>query len=83
MLLSLKCRVDGRVAVKWDSKKEWAAKLSLTMADDESIGAIALDNDQRYQDGIETPYEDISRGNQYFANGLRNMSNLKPRPNTA
>ncbi|HOI91984.1 MAG TPA: hypothetical protein PLK28_15895, partial [Candidatus Rifleibacterium sp.] len=67
----------GHVAVKWDSKKEWAAKLGFTMADDESIGAIALDNDQRYQDGIETPYEDISRGNQYFRNGLMNMSALK------
>jgi len=67
----------GHVAVKWDSKKEWAAKLAFTMADDESVGAIALDNDQRYQDGIETPYEDISRGNQYFRNGLLNMSNLK------
>jgi len=67
----------GHVAVKWDSKKEWAAKLAFTFADDESMGAIALDNDQRYQDGIETPYEDISRGNQYFANGLRNMTNLK------
>ncbi len=67
----------GHVAVKWDSKKEWAAKLAFTMADDESVGAIALDNDQRYQDGIETPYEDISRGNNYFRNGLINMSNLK------
>ena len=45
----------GHVAVKWDSKKEWAAKLAFTFADDESMGAIALDNDQRYQDGIETP----------------------------
>jgi len=67
----------GHVAVKWDSKKEWAAKLGFTFADDESIGSIALDNDQRYQDGIETPYEDISRGNNYFANGLMNMSALK------
>ena len=67
----------GHVAVKWDSKKEWAAKLAFTMADDESVGAIALDNDQRYQDGIETPYEDISRGNTYFRNGLMNMSDLK------
>ena len=67
----------GHVAVKWDSKKEWAAKLAFTFADDESMGAIALDNDQRYQDGIETPYEDISRGNNYFRNGLRNMTNLK------
>jgi hypothetical protein len=67
----------GHVAVKWDSKKEWAAKLAFTFADDESMGAIALDNDQRYQDGIETPYEDISRGNTYFRNGLMNMTNLK------
>ncbi|GAB1351564.1 hypothetical protein MASR1M12_02940 [Erysipelotrichia bacterium] len=67
----------GHVAVKWDSKKEWAAKLAFTFADDESMGAIALDNDQRYQDGIETPYEDISRGNTYFRNGLMNMTDLK------
>ncbi|PKL50157.1 MAG: hypothetical protein CVV42_03985 [Candidatus Riflebacteria bacterium HGW-Riflebacteria-2] len=67
----------GHVAVKWDSKKEWAAKLAYTFADDESIGALALDNDQRYQDGIETPYEDISRGNNYFRNGLMNMGVLK------
>jgi hypothetical protein len=67
----------GHVAVKWDSKKEWAAKLAYTFADDESMGGYALDNDQRYQDGIETPYEDISRGNMYFANGLMNMYDLK------
>jgi hypothetical protein len=67
----------GHAAVKWDSKKEWAAKLAYTFADDESMGGYALDNDQRYQDGIETPYEDISRGNMYFANGLMNMYDLK------
>ena len=67
----------GHVAVKWDSKKEWAAKLAYTFADEESMGALAIDNDQRYQDGIETPYEDISRGNNYFANGLMNMGVLK------
>jgi hypothetical protein len=27
--------------------------------------------------GNETPYEDISRGNQWFVNGLRNMSMIK------
>jgi hypothetical protein len=67
----------GHAAVKWDSKKEWAAKLAYTFADDESVGGYALDNDQRYQDGIETPYEDISRGNTYFRNGLMNMYDLK------
>ncbi|PKL43857.1 MAG: hypothetical protein CVV41_08835 [Candidatus Riflebacteria bacterium HGW-Riflebacteria-1] len=67
----------GHVAVKWDSKKEWAAKLAYTFADEESMGALAIDNDQRYQDGIETPYEDISRGNNYFRNGLMNMGVLK------
>ncbi|MDD3147198.1 MAG: S-layer homology domain-containing protein [Candidatus Riflebacteria bacterium] len=67
----------GHVAVKWDSKKEWAAKLAFTFADDESVGALALNNDMRYQDGIETPYEDIARGNQYFNNGLLNMTDLK------
>lgn len=67
----------GHAAVKWDSKKEWAAKLGYTFADDETVGGIALNNDKRYEDGIETPYEDISRGNQYFRNGLLNMSALK------
>jgi hypothetical protein len=64
-------------AVKWDGKNEWAAKLSYTMGDDESMGAYALANDQRYFDGSETPYEDISRGNTYFNNGLMNMYDLK------
>ncbi|EKD81073.1 MAG: S-layer-like protein y protein [uncultured bacterium] len=67
----------GHVAVKWDSKKEWAAKLAYTFADDESMGGIALNNDLRYCDGIETPYEDISRGNNYFRNGLTNLGVLK------
>ncbi len=67
----------GHVAVKWDSKKEWAAKLAFTFADDESVGGLALNNDQRYQDGIETPYEDIARGNQYFNSGLVNMTDIK------
>ncbi|MDD3147633.1 MAG: S-layer homology domain-containing protein [Candidatus Riflebacteria bacterium] len=67
----------GHVAVKWDSKKEWAAKLGFTFADDESVGAISLNNDVRYSDGSETPYEDISRGNRYFVNGLTNMTDLK------
>jgi hypothetical protein len=67
----------GHMAVEWDSKREWAAKLAYTFADDESMGGYALDNDQRYQDGIETPYEDISRGNNWFRNGLMNMYDLK------
>lgn len=67
----------GHAAVKWDSKKEWAAKLGYTFADDETTGAISLDNNRRYDDGIETPYEDISRGNSYFQYGLLNMSAIK------
>lgn len=67
----------GHAAVKWDSKKEWAAKLGYTFADDESTGALAINNDRRYEDGIETPYEDISRGNTYFRRGLLNMSDIK------
>jgi len=67
----------GTVAVKWDSKKEWAAKLGYTFADDESAGALSLDNDRRYDDGVETPYEDIAKGNNYFRNGLTNMGDLK------
>jgi len=67
----------GHAAIKWDSKKEWAAKLGYTFADDETTGALALNNDHRYDDGIETPYEDISRGNTYFNNGLVNMGDIK------
>jgi len=67
----------GHVAVKWDSKKEWAAKLAYTFGTDENTGPLSLDNDRRYDDGIETPYEDISRGNNYFINGLMNMYDLK------
>lgn len=67
----------GHGAVKWDSKKEWAAKLAYTFGTDENSGPISLDNDRRYDDGIETPYEDISRGNTYFRNGLMNMYDLK------
>jgi hypothetical protein len=67
----------GTVAVKWDSKKEWAAKLGYTFATDESIGGYALNNDRRYDNGVETPYEDIARGNNFFANGLVNMYDMK------
>lgn len=67
----------GHVQVKWDSKKEWAAKLGYTFGTDENTGALSLDNDRRYDDGIETPYEDISRGNTYFRNGLFNMYDMK------
>ncbi|MBF0543886.1 MAG: S-layer homology domain-containing protein [Candidatus Riflebacteria bacterium] len=73
-------KVNGwmtHVAFKWDSKKEWAAKLAYTMADQNSVGGIALNNNRRYEDGIETPYEDIARGNNYFDNGLLNMGDLK------
>lgn len=67
----------GHAAVKWDSKKEWAAKLGYTFGTDEYAGAMALDNDKRFEDGIETPYEDIARGNNYFNSGLLNMYDLK------
>jgi len=67
----------GHAAVKWDSKKEWAAKLAFTLANDESVGAISINNDMRYMDAPETPYEDIGRGNTWFNNGLVNMSALK------
>lgn len=67
----------GHAAVKWDSKKEWAAKLAFTFANDESVGAISINNDMRYMDAAETPYEDIGRGNTWFNNGLVNMSAIK------
>ena len=67
----------GHAAVKWDSKKHWAAKIAGTFADDESVGAISINNDMRYMDAAETPYEDIARGNNYFDRGLVNMYDLK------
>ncbi|MBI3038489.1 S-layer homology domain-containing protein [bacterium] len=67
----------GHAAVKWDSKKEWAAKLGYTFGTDENTSGLSLDNDRRYDNGIETPYEDISKGNNYFMRGLMNMWDLK------
>jgi hypothetical protein len=67
----------GHGAINWDSKKEWAAKLAYTFADDESVGAYSITNDARYCDAPETPYEDIGRGNAYFNNGLFNMYDVK------
>lgn len=67
----------GHGAIKWDSKKQWAAKLAYTFADHESMGAISILNDMRYMDAAETPHEDIGRGNTWFNTGLRNMYDLK------
>lgn len=67
----------GHVAAKWDNKKNWAAKVSYTFADDETPGAISIINDMRYVDFYESPTEDVGRGNQYFPLGLRNMSDFK------
>lgn len=67
----------GHAAVKWDSHKQWAAKVSYTFADDESAGPISINNDMRYQDAVETPYEDIARGNTWFDSGLVNMYDIK------
>ncbi|MFZ5949513.1 MAG: S-layer homology domain-containing protein [Candidatus Rifleibacteriota bacterium] len=67
----------GHAAVRWDSKKEWAAKLAYSFADDESIGAVSTFNDMRYQSAAETPFEDLNKGNNWFNNGLTNMYDLK------
>lgn len=64
-------------AVKWDSKREWAAKVAYTTSDDESVGAYTISNDLRYLDEPESPTEDIGRGNSWFDAGLLNMSNIK------
>ena len=47
-------------AVKWESKEEWAAKVAYTTGDDEYLNGIALDNNQRSYDAVETPFEDIA-----------------------
>lgn len=64
-------------AVKWDSNQEWAAKVAYLVADDEAYSAISLNNNLRYSDSIETPYEDIARGNRFFNNGFTNMKDIK------
>ncbi len=67
----------GHGAIKWDSKKQWAAKIAGTFADEDAVGAISILNDFRYQDEAETPYEDIGRGNAWFDTGLINMYDIK------
>ena len=49
-------------AVKWDSKKDFAAKVAYTMIDEESAGARFVSYDERYADGTENPLEDVLRG---------------------
>lgn len=68
---------QGLAAVKYESHKNWAGKVSYAFADDESMGGITLLNDMRYVDFAETPWEDISRGNPYFSRGMQNMYDLK------
>jgi len=68
---------QGLAAVKYESHKNWAGKVSYAFADDESVGGITLLNDMRYVDFSETPWEDISRGNPYFSRGMQNMYDLK------
>jgi len=68
---------QGLAAVKYDTQKSWAGKVSYAFADDESMGGITLLNDMRYVDFAETPWEDISRGNAYFRNGMQNMYDTK------
>jgi hypothetical protein len=64
-------------AINWDQKKDWKAKVSYTSGDDENVGPYAILNNLRYLGIPETPYEDISRGNTWFNNGLTNMYDLK------
>lgn len=68
---------QGLAAVKYESHKNWAGKVSYAFADDEAMGGITLLNDMRYVDFSETPWEDISRGNPYFSRGMQNMYDLK------
>lgn len=58
-------------AVKWESKEEWAAKVAYTSGDDEYLNGLALDNNQRSYDYVETPFEDIA----VFGYGYDNMQN--------
>ncbi len=67
----------GHAALAWQAHKAVSAKLAWNFANDEFVGAYALDLDRQYCDDFETPIEDIARGNNWFRNGLQNLSDLK------
>ncbi len=70
-------------AINWDSKEQWAMKVAYTMVEDEAY-MRNISFDERYNDGIESPLEDIMRGGNFdknyaFADGMNNyiVSNIQ------
>lgn len=65
-------------ALKWDDPRERVAvKVAYTAANAEYNGSIALDNDQRAYDGVETPFDDIDRIMGGIKNNFANTKDLK------
>lgn len=67
----------GYLAATWKTDDCFTAKMAYLYGDDKFAGGYALNLDRRYAMGDETPFEDIARGNSWFAGGLINMSALK------
>ena len=68
----------GYLAFKYDTKKDWAAKVSIAVADDESQAAIApITYNRRSTGSSESVFEDIAKGNNWFKDGMRNMQDIK------
>lgn len=70
-------------AINWDSKEQWAMKVAYTMVDDEAY-MRNISFDERFNDGVENPLEDIMRGGNFdknyaFADGMNNyiVSNIQ------
>lgn len=70
-------------AINWDSKEQWAMKVAYTMVDDEAY-MRNISFDERFNDGVENPLEDIMRGGNFdknyaFADGINNyiVSNIQ------
>ena len=54
-------------AINWDSKEQWAMKVAYTMVEEETY-MRDISFDERYNDGIESPLEDIMRGGNFDNN---------------
>lgn len=68
----------GYFALKYDTKKSWAGKVSVAIADSKSEAAFApVSYDRRITDSSESPFEDIAKGNSWFKYGIQNMKDIK------
>lgn len=65
-----------------DAAQDWALKVAYGYADDEVTDFGLVDYDQRYLDGVESPFEDIMRASVLFGaaapgGAVTNFSNIK------